>query len=350
MAGIVYSSEKELLAKEASNELVNAFASDVSNPVITPAKALRKLNQDTAKGDNRSPHVTENASELESTPARHTGTNEDPVTMHFKARQEGPEGINRNMEPQDYAGQSNSPKIASQTVGMKKYRVWDIDKLLEDVDNISGVDQEMLLDQYAHPLAILLGMAYWFGGDWLEWEPETLWSEIAEELKVLVIPQLIKDKIMAVRAAHHINDYYDNWQSMEKLVVTFNHHIPDFSMMQAPDIKELCNGVTILNQIREDDEFGDEIKLWIKCIATIEGFAVLPPLLQFVEEPDGLMFEEVIIRMKDLETAPEKFDPESVVDNQAMKILEAHAYVTDQEEMFSDDINKYFFFERGEAA
>ncbi|MDD2661797.1 MAG: hypothetical protein PHY54_19285 [Methylococcales bacterium] len=201
-----------------------------------------------------------------------------------------------------------------------------------------------MINAEAHPLALFVAMFKWLGKGCLEWEGETVWAEL-EQLGVTRLPQIVKDKFMAVRGAHRINDFYSNYRSFEILTNALNGIIPDFTYVQPVTIPQILNAVEIFKQIRNDDEYNPEVKAYIKTIANQEGYAVLPEELHFVEEPDWQEFyNDIKERTKVLLRDESKFNISSAVDGQAIKFAECYSYLQAQEETFSNNINQYFKF------
>ena len=185
-------------------------------------------------------------------------------------------------------------------------------------------------------------MLKWFGRDALEWESDTLWQELVY-MGVSRIPQIVKDKFMAIRGAHRINDFYSNYRAFEILGNALNGDIPDFLHVQPLTMHKVLNTVKILSQIRNDDEYQPEVATYIKAIADYEGFAVLPEELHFVDKPEWPDFyNDVKDRYIILLQTPEYFNISSAVDGQAIKFAECYSYCVAQELKFSEDINKYF--------
>jgi len=201
-----------------------------------------------------------------------------------------------------------------------------------------------MLNAEAHPLALFAAMFKWLGKGCLEWEPETLWVEL-EHLGITKVPRIVKDKFLAVRGAHRINDFFTNFRSFEVLTNALNGIIPDFYHIQPVGIPAILNAVELFKQIRNDDEYGTEVKAYIKAIADQDGYATLPEELHFVEAPDWQEFyNDVKERTKILMADSSKFNVSSAVDGQTIKFAECYSYLQAQEEQFSNNINQYFRF------
>lgn len=222
------------------------------------------------------------------------------------------------------------------------YTIEDTDSLLAKI--YKHIDTAILLDSEAHPLALLIAMFAWFEKDALEWEPETLWFELEALGVKQEIPEITKNKIMAIRGVHRINDFFSDWRSFELVGTTLNNNIPNFHKSQPLTLNEITNAMNILDKIRKDDDYDITVKAYVSVIARNEGFIVLPKDIAFLNETmDKEYAERIYARAAELEAfLNEPFKIESMDDCQAIRIAEVNQFCKKWNEKFSSDINKYF--------
>lgn len=239
------------------------------------------------------------------------------------------------------AAEEQAPAVTHPETNLK-YGISDTDLLL--AKNFKYIDPAIIIDEEAHPLALLIAIFAWFEKDALEWEPETLWFELAALGIKQEIPEITKNKIMAVRGVHRINDFFSDWRSFELVGSALNNHIPNFHKSQPLTMNEITNAISILDKIRKDDDYSIEVKAYISVIARNEGFIVLPKEIAFLNETmDKEYAERIYARASEIEAfLNEPFRLESMDDCQAIRIAEVNQYCKLWNEKFSSDINKYF--------
>jgi hypothetical protein len=229
---------------------------------------------------------------------------------------------------------------------VNKYTIEDTEKLLGVLDTIVGIDPSLFVQQDAHPLSLFISLCKWFRAEWFEWEPETLWAEIKSMGVNEELPRIIKDKIMAVRAAHRINNYYSSYHDFELMCATLNNVIPDFHTYRPSSIPEIANAVRILKVVRDDDSYRPEMVEYIKVIAKNEGWLILPEPLSFVAGQDEMLASDTRDRAVELEADPKKFNINSVIDGQAIRLVAYQRYADGEDKRFSDDVQQYIYFKR----
>ena len=122
---------------------------------------------------------------------------------------------------------------------------------------------------------------YWLeaefpNGEWYIWEPET----IEKDLKKLHISPANWEKVMALRVVAATNRPWQEFEVFENVVLAFNDIPVDFGTMQVPSPQEIAYSITVLNKIKPNIEFSDEIKKWIaaNCFANYGLVYLDPPL------------------------------------------------------------------------
>lgn len=132
----------------------------------------------------------------------------------------------------------------------------------------------------AHPVTFSMVLMEKFGTDWIEWEADTLRSEILTDFKTNSISDHNWQKIQAVRTLLLTVGFWKEWHVFEKVLQALNNNIPRFDLGQKCSLAQLMAGVDIANQIRKD-EFSDEIGKYVAACALDEGVVYLPPPLDF---------------------------------------------------------------------
>lgn len=119
------------------------------------------------------------------------------------------------------------------------------------------------------------------GGEWLEWEPETVWSEI-RRLSGAPVSHILKNKINAAKVLLTSTYFWRDNLVFEKVVLALNDVMPMFDRYQGPSPGMIARAVRISKEIR-DLEFSDEVKRYIAVVCLNDGLAVLPGHLEFVK-------------------------------------------------------------------
>lgn len=329
------------------NPLVDAFASSVSSPVVTPKmlRAARKEKQDLAHGGGMDPHVP--GTDLHGDPTKNMGSLSYSVPSNFHS------GDTSKMAAASgeaaYSAHAESRLNALVTPQTRKdYSYVAVQELISDLDAIKNVDMGLFAPSVdAHPLALLLAMCKQYGVAWFDWEPETLWSELDSD-GAKEISRAVKDKILAVRGVHKIDDFFTDCNVFEAAVNAFNHSVVDFATFQPPEIPEIHNAVMILSQIRDDGEYSLEVRAYIQAIAKYTGYLVLPQALHFVSKPEDILWDDVIARTAafgfEAKDGKDTFSPTSIIDGQAKKHQLCGDYLHFEQKAFSDQINQFFYF------
>jgi hypothetical protein len=169
----------------------------------------------------------------------------------------------------------------------------------------------------AHPIVLNLALLKAFGVDWLDWEWETLWSEIKRIFKTQ-ISEHSKAKIQAVSTLYQSTAPWDLWQVFEKVCQALNNNIPRADIVQACGTEQLFVAVDIMNRIKRLD-FSPEVRAYMAACFQNDDVLFAPPPLDFIQaelsQPywecldcgnvDSALFHDGIC-----DTCTEKFDPE----------------------------------------
>ena len=132
----------------------------------------------------------------------------------------------------------------------------------------------------AHPVALMLVLLEKFGADWLEWESDTLKSEILTTFKATSVSEHNWQKIQAARTLTSTMGFWKEWHIFEKIIQALNNNIPRFDITQRCTMAQLMAGVDIANTIRKEPH-EDEIERYVAACALDEGVTYLPTPLDF---------------------------------------------------------------------
>ena len=112
-----------------------------------------------------------------------------------------------------------------------------------------------------------------YGDVWLDFLPETVRSSLKE---LGVDDESLVNKAMATQTALTNADLEKDWDMFEKVVLAFNDHIPDFTIIELPSMSELVWGYTAIKGLRSSYTFGDDIKSYIIGVMRESGLVWCP--------------------------------------------------------------------------
>lgn len=130
----------------------------------------------------------------------------------------------------------------------------------------------------AHPLLLDALLLDRYGPLWLDWEPETIWSEISDDFKQAVSVHN-RNKIQAIKLCHLVDTPWTNWEVFVLVAQAFNNNVPNFRLLQRPTIAQILNTLFIMNKIRGKDEvsLSDEVVRFIVACFLDEGVVYIHP-------------------------------------------------------------------------
>lgn len=134
----------------------------------------------------------------------------------------------------------------------------------------------------AHPIVLDVLLLDEFGLDWLVWNPETLWQEIARVFDV-TISATGRNKVQALRTAHLVRSPWFAWETFQPVVKAFCGEVPDFRTLIRPTISQLLIGVDALNRVRKRT-FGEDVSRYVAACCLDSEVCYLPPPLDFAQE------------------------------------------------------------------
>lgn len=164
-----------------------------------------------------------------------------------------------------------------------------------------------------------------FGKAWLEWEPETLWQAIEDEW--LAPPtEGAKAAIMAVRVLLSNDDFFEDIQTFEAVVLGLNNHQPKFDRLEVAAPHEIAYAISQVNALRTKDrpEYSDDVIHYVRGSMREYGNYVYPFMLAFADPGDRSPSIEA--KIKKMAKSPPK-DPDDMVSVQAAKLHDLNVYI-----------------------
>ena len=134
-----------------------------------------------------------------------------------------------------------------------------------------------------HPVVLSLVLLDRYGYSWLDWEPETLWTEIKDDFDQATISVHTRNKIQAVKTCHLVDTPWDAWETFYVVCQAFNNNVPNFRILDAPSTAQMMNAVQTMSHIA-DHKFSDDVAKFVACCALEEGVFFLPKPLDFAQE------------------------------------------------------------------
>jgi hypothetical protein len=129
----------------------------------------------------------------------------------------------------------------------------------------------------AHPTAIYEALDKTFGPEWLVWDRDALWTEIAREFN-LTVSELSRVKIQALRTLQTTPSFWEEWDIFSPTVQALNNRVPNFAVDHKPSTAQLFNAVDIASDVREHD-YSREVLLYMSAVLKDEGiYYVVEPL------------------------------------------------------------------------
>jgi hypothetical protein len=135
-----------------------------------------------------------------------------------------------------------------------------------------------------HPIVLDIKLIDAYKEDWFAWEPETLWREIMSDFHTPSISDHVKSKIQAVRTIHITDWVFTKWEIFCPVIQALNNNIPDFEILRRPTVSQLFAGVDMINSIRNDEKFSQEVQQFCGAALLDEGIIAAPQPIAFCQE------------------------------------------------------------------
>ncbi len=189
----------------------------------------------------------------------------------------------------------------------------------------------------AHPLVLGAVLLSKYGPNYFAWTPETLWEHIHKDFAPS-LPHHTRAKIQAIRTAHITDWVWTKWEVFCPVVQALNNNIPDFKVLRKPTIPQLMVAVDMLEHVRQDVEYSQEVQDFIAASLFDRGVMYAPPPLEFSQDElnELIRLQEVessVSAVKDrynslLSTSMEDVPlEETAVDTQVARLVVARDYL-----------------------
>jgi hypothetical protein len=166
-----------------------------------------------------------------------------------------------------------------------------------------------------------------FGAEWLVWEPETVWSEIASEYGVRPSAE-VKTKINALRVFLTTNQFWTDAPAFENIVLAVNDMMVDPTSLQLATPEELVYALRFLLPMRKaPGDFSREVCGYVATVFRKAGFLKFPAVCGFAQ-PDYLMHPEFAKLLPQIEARTyDSTDNTSIVQVQSGKLAQLNSTV-----------------------
>jgi hypothetical protein len=205
------------------------------------------------------------------------------------------------------------------------------------LSKVASSDAEYLVRGDVHPLKLVAMLDDFFGGEWRDWEPETIRASLAKEAGADPSDGVM-NKVMAVKIAMARPEvFFDRWQAFEKMAVSLNDRDPAMTVTEDLDPEEIANAVTIVRKISGDGDFSPEVEAYVAARLHNSGFVVAPPQLSFADarlgelvRDDGFRGKVIVAYAQAVKSDGDVAESEDPVDIQVARLLRSHVYVLDR--------------------
>lgn len=135
----------------------------------------------------------------------------------------------------------------------------------------------------SHPLLLDLALLAKYGSDWLGWELETVLLRVQQDFRTPTVAEINVEKFQACKALHLVDTFWERWEVFLHCCSAFNGIFADFHSMQIPEVAECLLAVDIANRIRDDMQWSDEVKTYLKAVHIYRGEVFPLSPLDFVK-------------------------------------------------------------------
>jgi len=126
-------------------------------------------------------------------------------------------------------------------------------------------------DKDTHPAVLILLLTKEFGDEYVGWEPETLWTEIARKWGGLSM--MNRTKIQAARTCLTNTYPYESWTVFEPVACGLMGNPPQFDMVERASPWRCGFALTTMQYLRDDFKIESEIYKYIAASLHDAGFA-----------------------------------------------------------------------------
>lgn len=146
---------------------------------------------------------------------------------------------------------------------------------------------KILSDEKSLPVPVLRAMYKELGYKWVNWEPETIWDEILNEVGIDP-PRVNKDKIMALKLCIKTTVPWEDWHPFTTCVLCFNNIPVDMEIGQECSPAQLAYGVKVLTELQPEHVYRRDVQFMAASMLVSNGICWIP------QEPLGGMVNEAL--------------------------------------------------------
>ena len=128
------------------------------------------------------------------------------------------------------------------------------------------------IDEYINPIKLKNRLMRDHGKEWLDWSPETVVFDILDGKA----NDLLLDKVQAIQLCLTTDTPWIEWNIFEKVGRCFTHQDVDFLTFQPLSSGECSITIDLMQQLREDEQFSEEVELYVANIAFSEHLVCIP--------------------------------------------------------------------------
>ena len=118
----------------------------------------------------------------------------------------------------------------------------------------------------AHPVVLDLLFLKRYGPEWLTWEAETLALRAPADFGNPTLTAVNITKLQALKTLHLVDTFWQSWEVFLWVTMSLNGIFPDFDVMQVPTVAQVLVAVDIANHVRDDMDWGPEIRTFIQTV------------------------------------------------------------------------------------
>lgn len=181
-----------------------------------------------------------------------------------------------------------------------------------------------------HPIVLDLAVLKKYGAEWLEWEPETLQLSLQKDYGN--VSDLNFSKLMAMKTLHVADSPWQKWEVFVWVAMPLNSIFPDFEVMQVPTVAQCSVGVEIMDHVRRDVVWGEELKKYLEVVHLNDGIYVPQTPLEMLVQissgwPSGMNPNDIKKRWPDVRRLRQPPTGDSMDDEQLRRMLAVYEHL-----------------------
>jgi hypothetical protein len=204
----------------------------------------------------------------------------------------------------------------------------------------------LFMDKRAYPLQMLTVLTTRYGTAWADWESDTLWWALRRDFGP--VGEIARNKIMALRLAATTDTPWLDWDVFEDSGLAWNDIIPLIGTFQPMTPMQTAFAVHVLQGIRPDEPFDDEVTAYIAAIIEEEGFVYAPA--EYFANAQGLLdrkvwltgFRQEVMQaweaLKDVDPTTITWREDHPLDIHILKLMAVKHYVDGRDAMQNNPI------------